>query len=245
MIPALLAVGLLSFPGLARADAARMPTYLLSDLRYWLFMTCYALLTVMVVQAIRKAADARDAVRPFDARSVSLAAAVIFTNAIIYQIFHHIEHLTQIFQWWYLGYKTSSSKGIIFFLDLEWNHFIFDSGYFLMLFAATALLVMRWRATGRTVGATGAVLLWSMNLVQGWHAIEHTVRIFRHVQIGCEPCAGLADVWFSWQLIPLHFAFNVVALTVPLMTYFWFRMDRRIVGLFRRKKNVAARVAMA
>ncbi len=231
----LIALIALLVPSVALADGpVRFPVYLFGEWKYWLFILVYTLITVKIVQWTRQVADNRDQTRPLPMDNISLVAVAIFFNALIYQIFHHFEHLTQIFQWWFLQLTPPQAKGIIFFADLEWNHFIFDMGYFIMLFVATMILLRRWWQTGNRLGRMGVFLLIGMNLVQGWHAVEHTYRIVHHVQTGCEPCAGIADQMLGIPLIPLHFWFNVLALTMPLMVFFWFRMDRRLITAVRK-----------
>mgnify|MGYP000732668944 CR=1 FL=1 len=233
MVFALLAAFLL-LPLPASASGIKVPLYLFGDMRYWLFFGVYTAATIMFVVGARWVARKRDAKTPFPLRDVSAAAAIVLFNGLAYQIAHHTEHLTQIYQYWYLHLRAMSSKGIIFFLDLEWNHFIFDMGYFWLLFVAFLLFYRRWKARGHWVDGFG-MFLWSSTLIiQGWHAIEHTVRIIRHVQLRCEPCAGVADVVFNVPLIPLHFWFNVFALTLPLMAFFYYRMDACLVQLVRR-----------
>ncbi len=225
-------------PVSAYADG-RAPVYLFADWRYWLFLALYALITAKLVQWIRILADNRDAAKPFPLRDVSWAATFLLFNALIYQILHHFEHVSQIFQWWYLGEHRTVAKGIIFFLDLEWNHFIFDSVYFLMLASACLLFFRQWKQKGHTLDEVTKGLIIATIGVQGWHAVEHTYRIIQHVRIGCEPCAGISDTVFHVPLIPLHFWFNVLALTFPLLLFFWLRMEALMKAFF---KEFGARV---
>ena len=225
---------LMAFPLPSLAAGPSMPLYLLTDVRYMLFVTVYVLLTVLCVMFALSRAKKRDEQKPFDLARVSLGASFVMMLGLLYQMVHHLEHVSQIFQYWYLGLRPGFSKGLLFFLDLEWNHFIFDSGYFfLMGFAAWAFAAM-WRAGGKALGWFGGGLLLTGFLTQGWHAVEHTVRLTRHISEGCDPCRGLVDAWTGWHLIPLHFWYNVFALTIPLMAFFYFRMDRKILEEARR-----------
>ena len=249
-ITAAIGLLLLVLPQGASADfAGRFPMYLFSDWRYWGFLALYILVTVKVIQwTLRYAPGAKERVAQFPAHYVSTSAVLIFTNALVYQIFHHLEHVTQIFQWWYMGLPPPKAKGIIFFADLEWNHFIFDMGYFILLMIGTMVFLRTWWHSGQKLGKVGAFLLIGMNSVQGWHAIEHTYRIMHHVQLGCEPCAGIVDQITGIPLIPLHFWFNVLALTFPLMIYFWFGMHRKAMGILKRtfgKKEKQMKIVMA
>jgi hypothetical protein len=165
---------------------------------------------------------------------------MIFFIALVLQGAHHLEHVTQIFQWWYLGLLPPMSKGIVFFLDLEWNHFIFDTSLFFALVLGSLFLARKLWKSGHSIDRFGGTLLISALLIQGWHAVEHTVRIVRHVDTGCEPCRGIIDSVYGIPLIPLHFWFNVFALTLPLLAFVWYGMDVKvwemIRGFFRRKR---------
>lgn len=226
MISVLIVLAALAFPMTALADSSGMPLYLFLDPRYWLFVTLYVLVTVRIVMWVRRLADVRDEKRPLPLRDISWGAIFILGLALVYQMFHHYEHVSQIYQWWYLGQHKSVSKGVVFFLDLEWNHFIFDSGLFIAMCISTYLFLKGWKAAGHTLDRTTKWLIRLMIVVQGWHAVEHTYRIIKHVNEGCEPCSGIADQVFQVPLIPLHFWFNVLAMTLPLMLFVWLRMDK-------------------
>ncbi|MDO8648990.1 MAG: hypothetical protein Q7R81_04380 [Candidatus Peregrinibacteria bacterium] len=224
-------------PSAAYADSLRIPSYVFTDWRYWVYLALYVLLTAKVVRWALRGRIIRDRLAAVPLEDVSWGAVIIFGNAIVYQIFHHYEHLTQIYQFWYLGLPPKISKGVLFFFDVEWNHFIFDAGYFLMLFAASALLLRKWWQAGHHVDRIGGTFIAGTLLVQGWHAIEHTFRITKHVTIGCEPCPGIADTLLGIRLIPLHFWFNVFALTLPLLVFVWFSMHRKIWYAIRGPAN--------
>lgn len=57
----------------------------------------------------------------------------LFTIGLIVETFHITEHTAQVYQHAWLGWPISDAHGIIFFLDLEWNHFIFNSLYWIFL----------------------------------------------------------------------------------------------------------------
>jgi hypothetical protein len=208
------------------AYAIEAPGYLFVDWRYLVFLAVYIIATVRIVTWVRRLADNRDAQKPFPLQDVSWGAAFVMLIGLIFQGAHHYEHVSQIFQWWYLGQHSSVSKGIIFFLDLEWNHFIFDGLYFFVLLGACAAFMRRWNERGHQLDQMTLGLIIATLGLQGWHAIEHTYRIVKHVRTGCEPCSGIADTAFNVPLIPLHFWFNVFAFTFPLVLFYWLRMDR-------------------
>lgn len=134
----------------------------------------------------------------------------ILAFALVIQGFHWIEHLAQMYQHWWLSLPIKESKGILFFLDLEWNHFVFNSAYFTLLAAFWFLL----RKTSSR--ATMMVLVVGI-LIQGYHLIEHIVRVWQHIQIACEPCKGI----LGWYVdgVYLHFMFNTLVLSLPLIAF--------------------------
>lgn len=225
-----LAVLALAFPVPTFASPPTLPLYLFSDSRYIAFLLVYASVTALCVLFAHSRAKARDAKKPTNLKVVSLAASFIMMVGLLYQIVHHVEHVSQIFQYWYLSLLPKFSKGLFFFLDLEWNHFIFDTGYFFIMGYATLVFADMWHKQGKKFSVFGASLLILGFLVQGWHAVEHVVRITRHITEGCDPCRGVVDAWTGWHLIPLHFGYNTVTLTLPLMAFFYFRMDRKILA---------------
>lgn len=137
--------------------------------------------------------------------------------ALFIQVLHWIEHLAQVYQHWWLSLTIKESHGILFFLDLEWNHFVFNAAYFL-------LLAVIWFLLRRKVSHVAISFLAAGTLVQGYHLIEHVVRIWQHIQIACEPCKGI----LGWYIdgVYLHFAFNTIVLALPLIT-FVFSVRRR------------------
>ena len=58
----------------------------------------------------------------------------VFLIAVVVQTFHQIEHFSQIYQRLWLGVPAHSTHaGYFFFLDVEWNHFLFNLSYFALL----------------------------------------------------------------------------------------------------------------
>lgn len=132
----------------------------------------------------------------------------VLALALAVQGFHWIEHLAQVYQHWWLSLPIKESRGILFFLDLEWNHFVFNSVYLLLLAAAWFLLqgivshvVIRFLAAG--------------TLIQSYHLVEHMVRIWQHIQTTCEPCKGILGRYVDG--VYLHFVFNTLVFILPLI----------------------------
>lgn len=134
----------------------------------------------------------------------------ILALVLLIQGLHWVEHIAQVYQHWWLSLPIKESKGILFFLDLEWNHFVFNSVYLLLLVAV-------WFLIRKVSFRVAAWFLISGTLLQGYHVVEHIVRIWQHVQTACEPCKGI----LGWYIdgVYLHFAFNMFVLILPLAAF--------------------------
>jgi hypothetical protein len=137
-------------------------------------------------------------------------AGALYLSALAIQFFHLVEHVAQVYQHWWLGLK---GQGILFFLDLEWNHFLFNLGYFTLLAWILGALwsLPEWNKLRTRV----AVRLFIVAvIIQAYHIIEHTVRMGQYYQYGCTPCLGLLGRVFN--LVTLHFVLNTAVWLLPL-----------------------------
>ena len=139
---------------------------------------------------------------------------ITFLAALVIQFFHWIEHVAQVYQHMWLGLSIKESRGILFFLDLEWNHLVFNTLYL-------ALLIIVWQGVRRFASfGRNNVAIYALGggiLIQGYHVIEHIVRIVQYFQIGCTPCKGI----LGWYIdgVYLHFIFNALVLALPLIAF--------------------------
>jgi hypothetical protein len=150
------------------------------------------------------------------AESVPTWTVLVFSAAILYQVSHWMEHMIQVYQHAMLGIIISHSHGALFFLDLEWNHFMFNLLYFaalvLVFFGGMWFTKIRFRTYPLV-----SVFLGLSVLVEGWHFLEHSVRLYQHVLIGCEPCAGILGA--SVDIVYLHATYNTLTWILPLTAY--------------------------
>jgi hypothetical protein len=137
----------------------------------------------------------------------------LFTIALIYQAFHWSEHLLQMYQHFFLGLIVIESHGGLFFLDLEWNHFIFNVVYLSSLYAI--FFGGRWHTRIRSSHVAQLFVL--AIGIESWHLCEHIVRIYQHLTIGCEPCLGILGSRFD--IIYLHGSYNTLTTLAPLSAY--------------------------
>ena len=163
----------------------------------------------------------------------NLGLILLFVLVVGYQFFHHIEHIAQVYQYHFLGLPALEAKGILWFFNIEWNHFIFNTGYFIGLVVLSIFMISALRKEKELFHISNLLLIESLLIVQGWHFLEHLVRIIRHIKIGCEPCHGILDSIFGWGLIYLHFVLNTIVLILPFTMFVWFGFHNRIQELIK------------
>lgn len=148
-----------------------------------------------------------------DARVTHWPTAQIFAAALALQLFHQLEHFVQVAQAKFLGIKPA--HGILgSWVDLEWVHFVYNNGLYVLLVLAT-LAVLRDRRVRPPVGWLwlGAVLA-----IQTYHSFEHIVKITQHLQTGADPAPGILG--FVIDLVWLHFIFNAFVTITMIGAFF-------------------------
>lgn len=229
----IITIGLSAFmrptPAMADGFGGSFPVYLLTDAWFWLFLTASVILVggaSLLPLAFVQGSPSRD-------RSVALTLGRLATAALlvalVYQVFHFAEHVAQIFQHWYLGKPPKESLGILWFAGVEWNHFLFNVGYYGLELIFTIGMLNAFQRFHVRPHPVGLMLLLGYIAFQGWHFVEHTVRIVEHIVIGCEPCPGVLDRLTGWKLITLHFWLNAIALGVTSATVVWFGLHMRFI----------------
>lgn len=154
----------------------------------------------------------------------------VFIIVLIIQFFHYTEHLTQMYQHWWQGLPIKESGGILYFLNLEWNHLIFNGAYLLLLgFVFIAYIMLKKESTPLLPSFRVALfLIGTTILIQGYHVIEHTVRVGMYIKTGCEPCPGILGRVIDG--IYLHFTFNTVVFFLPLIAVFILLRTKRLAA---------------
>jgi hypothetical protein len=135
-------------------------------------------------------------------------ARILALAAFISQSLHLVEHSAQLYQHMVLKLPPQLSSGLLFFLDLEWNHFIFNTLYFVLLACVFIILGVwpTWRGTRR------GLLYYALIVgfyVQAYHVVEHSYRLYQFATIGCTPCTGIIGGFFN--MVHLHFVLNLLA----------------------------------
>ena len=154
--------------------------------------------------------------------TVSKSVIYIFIASLLYQVFHWIEHLAQVWQHWILSIPASASHGILFFFDFEWNHFTFNTLYLVGLLTVFIKLIPL-----RKSHALAFFMLLIGIIVQGYHEVEHVAKIIQHITRNCEPCPGILGNFLDG--VYFHFALNTTVLLFPLIAFFAYGFHRQIL----------------
>lgn len=198
-----------------------VPFYLLSDPGFWSFAVLYVLTVRYFVKVcvwlLRKIGTP-----PAVVRTLPTWLLVLFAYLLVEQFFHQAEHVTQIYQFRILGLAPTSSRGFAWFLDDEWNHFIFNGLYFTGLLVVFIIMIkaLTRQHIQRNIANVG--FIYAFFALEGWHMVEHTYRIIQHVQGLCDQCAGILDPATGINRLYLHFLFNLLALLLPAVAYSWY-----------------------
>jgi hypothetical protein len=165
----------------------------------------------------------------------SLKGSVVLLAALALQGGHYIEHLAQYYQHAFLYLSIKESHGILFFADLEWNHFVFNLLYFVLVaYAAVKMEFFTARAFQGMRNAIYRNIFLGGVLLQGYHVLEHSGRIGQHLQTGCTPCPGFLGWYFDG--IYLHFTYNSLTLFLPLIAFFGLGIHRQLWGAWQARK---------
>ena len=214
------------------------PTYLFDDGRFWFFLIvnilAYTVGAWHTVQLLKRYAPAPVAV----AMSVAAWPFWIFCVAYVVQFFHMIEHVAQGFQYWMLQLPSTQAHGILWFADLEWNHFLFNTTYEALLIIGGIGIIHTLRKLDLDTPVNLFLVFYPI-IIQGWHVVEHTVRIVRHMEYACNPCPGILDQLLSMPQIPFHYWFDFVMLFLHGVAILWFGFHLRGALLMRRRPPAA------
>lgn len=143
-------------------------------------------------------------------KSEARAALIILVWALIIQAAHMVEHIAQVVQKHVLMLERAQGfLGAVF--DLEWVHFVYNSGLEMGFLAVFVL----WRRADRT---TITPLLSLLVLFQGYHVIEHIVKMIQYYALGIT-MGPKGILGHAVPLIWLHFAFNLIVLALVILVW--------------------------
>lgn len=149
------------------------------------------------------------------------SASRIFAAALALQLFHQLEHVVQVAQAKVFGIKPA--HGILgSFVDLEWVHFVYNNGLYILLIVAT-VVVLR---DSRIRPPVGWLWLGATLAVQTYHVFEHIVKIAQHITTGADPAPGILG--FVIDLVWLHFSVNLAVTICMIGAFIYLGMYREL-----------------
>ncbi|HJR45071.1 MAG TPA: right-handed parallel beta-helix repeat-containing protein [Actinomycetota bacterium] len=121
------------------------------------------------------------------------------------QTFHMAEHTLQV---WRVRIDQIPSRGGIVGprVEAEWIHFAYNGAVVLAIAIVFVARARGWAPAGRL--DIGDRMLTAGLLVQGYHFVEHSAKLFQHIQGGAKVNPGFAGGVVD--LVLLHFAVNLI-----------------------------------
>ena len=143
---------------------------------------------------------------------------VLLSVAFIVQTAHYAEHVAQVIQIYLLDLRPPEAHGLLgSVFDFEWVHFLYNVG----LEFALLLLWLRYQSRSRraSVDRGGLHLLTGLILFQGYHAVEHIIKLYQYLfdpyyQFGLRPSPGLLPQATGWPIFLVHFWLNTFVMSL-------------------------------
>jgi hypothetical protein len=156
------------------------------------------------------------------ARRVSTSAIpAALAVGLVIQTFHMGEHFVQVFRVHFDG--VPSRGGIVgSVVDTEWVHFTYNLSVLIGLVAVIAARFRGWLPRGRP--DIGDALLAAATFMQGYHVVEHSVKLTQHLVTGAKVNPGILGG--PIDLVWLHFVINLAVyagFAGALLAYQWRR----------------------
>lgn len=143
-----------------------------------------------------------------DSRTFRFAYALLGAACVV-QAAHMVEHVAQVIQ--KFGLHRAQAHGLLgAIFDREWVHMAYNAP----LEAALIVVLVSFARSGFVPWSLGAVVI-----VQGYHVVEHAVKIYQYYTIGLPDTPGILGRVFP--TIWVHFSFNLTVLTMMTLAWLW------------------------
>jgi len=170
---------------------------------------------------------------------------VFLVLAFLVQTAHHTEHVTQLIQIYALGFKPPEAHGLLgSVFDFEWVHFLYN-------LSLEAILVMLWLGYRRALkNQMGLSLLAGLALFQGYHSIEHIVKLYQYLlvpfyQLGIRPTPGFLPLATGWPIFIVHFWLNMIVWTWMALAVWTLRPPDLVPGAVAALNRIPLPTALA
>lgn len=152
------------------------------------------------------------------------------------QSFHMLEHVVQLSRVFADGVP---SRGALVgsLVDTEWVHLVYNGAVLAGLVLVLYLRREGWNPGGSNV--LGDRLVLAVALLQGYHLVEHAIKVFQHVTTGAKVNPGLLGN--ELNLVLLHFGLNAavyLGFVAATVAYLRGRGPRLVPEAVRRRRTV-------
>jgi hypothetical protein len=151
---------------------------------------------------------------------------LMFALTLIIQALHMVEHVAQVMQKFL--FHLTPAHGLIGQLDLEQVHFAFNLFYLTTL----VIVMMGWLYYGSQICSKQkvlAVMLIGTVAVQGYHMVEHSVKLAQFLSMGMQGTPGIVEMHFDPVIF--HALMNTAVFVPVVVVFFCAGMHKE---LFRR-----------
>jgi len=162
------------------------------------------------------------------------ALYALLALAFAVQTVHHAEHVTQLIQIYALGFKPPEAHGLLgSVFDFEWVHFIYNVGLEVTLVGLWLGYRRARRGDPSGVSHRGPTLLTALVLFQGYHSVEHVVKLYQYLfvpyyQFGLRPPPGFLPHATGWPIFLVHFWLNMIV-WAAMVAVLWALRPRGVI----------------
>jgi len=142
--------------------------------------------------------------------------ALLALETVLFQAFHELEHIVQVFQRMALGIGNGAGMlGSVF--DIEPVHMVYNAGFLVLLGLVTAG-ALRHRDAVPMRRQLVLRLLIGGYAFQAFHTLEHVVKMVQYFQTGMNGTPGIFGYWVP--VVYLHLGYNTLAF-IPILAAFF------------------------
>lgn len=150
------------------------------------------------------------------ARLTRDAVVLLFLEMVVLQGIHEVEHVVQVFQRTVLGIaKGAGVLGSAF--DIEPVHMVYNLAFLVLLAGVYVGCRRDTSIVPRNANAVMRLLTVSF-FFQGFHTVEHVVKMWQYYATGVNGTPGIFGSWVP--VVYLHLGYNT-ALYVPVLIAFF------------------------
>lgn len=158
-----------------------------------------------------------------------LYVPLFYFGLILVSTAHFVEHIYAMIQKYVLNEPPWGVIGQV--ADREWLHVWYNVPLYLAILFA--YIIVRRGIPDAQKRDSGLSTLALFLAIQGYHVLEHVVKLYQYLTGGVEPTPGILGNWID--LVPLHF--GLVFVTYALMVLVFFRSELfgypRLISAFR------------